>query len=143
MLTTVGTRTIAMDEPRPWGVVVESPALVVFGWGKVVGWVLGAVVVLTRQLVGAPWFLCRRSPWSPLAGVGAAAADLCLKGREGRGGHQAGRAGCLGRGPWPNAVPAQQACRRRLELLPCRASREAEEREKELREEEKKREGAK
>ena len=54
-----------------------------------------------------------------------------------------GRTGCLGRGPWPSAGPAQQARRRRLELLPCRASREAEEREKEVMEEEKKREGAK
>ena len=78
MLRTVETRAVAMAEPRPWGVVVESPALVVFGWGKVVGWVLGAVVVLTRQLVGASWFLCSRSPWSHLAGVGAAAACLCL-----------------------------------------------------------------
>ena len=135
--------------PPPWpscghGVPQWGAQLQLFLVGE--KWLVGFLALWWCSPVG---WLGPRGPSAagrrgqPLAGVEAAAAGLCLQGREGRGGHQVGRAGCLGRGSWPSAGPTQQACRRRLELLPCRASREAEEREKELREEEKKREGAK
>ena len=80
---------------------------------------------------------------NPLPGLRLPPPASVSRDEKEEGGHQVGRAGCLGRGPWPSAGPAQQVRRRRLELLPCRASSEAEEREKELMEEEKKREGAK
>ena len=92
---------VTMAELRPWGVVVESPALVIFGWGKLVGWVLGAMVVLTRQLVEARGSCAAGRRGHPLPGFGLPPPVSVSREEK----EEEGAQGAWGKGRGPALVP--------------------------------------